>query len=194
MKRQLTFAEYRTLDLCMFAAMLSFSEFIITTAATQWFADQLYTVSVTAAMVTIVLMRWGPWAAVHAVLGGTVFCFVSGATVQQYLIYCIGNLGGLLSLIPLRLLGKEYIRKDKLLSMVLAELTLLFMQLGRAAVALALGNELSNCVGFFTTDALSGLFAMVIIYIVRQLDGIFEDQKLYLIRLQKQNENVKGGF
>lgn len=194
MKRQLTFAEYRGIDLCLFAAMLVFSEFIITTAATRWFPGQPFTVSVTAAICAIVMMRWGFWAGIHAVVGGLVFCMVSGATARQYLVYCVGNLAGLGAIAYLRIVGKERIRKDKLLSMLTGVVTLLLMQLGRAMMALALGSELSTCVGFFTTDALSGLFAMVIIYIVRNLDGIFEDQKLYLIRLQKQNEKEKGGF
>lgn len=192
--RQLTFGEYRRLDLGLFAAMLGFSEYIITMAATRWFPGQPFTVSITAAMTAIVMMRWGIWAALHAALGGAVFCFVSGASGQQYIIYCIGNLLGLGALGYIRLLGSEKIRKDVVLSCLLGVLTLVLMQTGRALAALALGQELGRCVGFYTTDALSGLFAMVIIYIVRNLDGIFENQKSYLIRLQKQNNNVKGGF
>ena len=201
MKRQLTFGDYRIIDLCLFAVMLSASEFIITSAASKWFPGQPFTVSVTAAITTIVFIRWGAWGAVHALLGGLVFCYASGATMQQYLIYGIGNLFSLIILLPVRKIGSEKIRTDQLFSMLTAELTLLFMQTGRSLVALALGYEMGRCVGFFTTDSLSGLFAMVIIYIVRNLDGIFEDQKMYLIRLQKenaslnrQNETVKGGL
>lgn len=187
MKRHLTFAEYRNLDLTLFAVMLAFSEFIITTAATRWFVGQPFSVSITAAMCAIVLMRWGPWAAIHGVVGGIVYCAVSGATPQQYLIYCIGNLACLVSLLLLKWLGSEKIRKDMVLSMLFGLFTLLFMQLGRAAVALVLGATVSSCLGFVTTDVLSGVFAMVIVYVVRQLDGVFENQKIYLIRVQKQN-------
>lgn len=186
MKRYLTLAQYRNLDLTLFALMLCGSEFIISTAATRWFPGQPFTVSITAALCAIVLMRWGGWAAIHAAAGAVVYCFVTGATPRQLLIYTLGNLACLLSLLLLKAIGGERIRKDLALSLLFAEATLLFMQLGRAAVAVLLGAEPLGCIGFFTTDALSGVFAMAIVYIVRQLDGVFENQKIYLIRVQKQ--------
>ena len=70
MRRQLSFSEYRGIDLTLFAVILCIAELLIVTAARFWYADQLYTVSVVAAVVAIVLMRWGPWAGIHAVLGG----------------------------------------------------------------------------------------------------------------------------
>lgn len=194
MKRQLTFGEYRSVDLSLFALMLAVSEFIITSAATHWFPGQPFSVSVTGAICAIVLMRWGLWAGIHAVLGGAVYCYVSGATPQQYLIYCVGNLVCLVCVLLLRKDRGESIRKDKLLSMLFGVAVMLSMQLGRAAVALAFGSSLSGCIDFFTTDTLSILFAMVIVYTARQQDGIFENQKIYLIRLQKQNKKTKGGF
>ena len=63
-----------------------------------------------------------------------------------------------------------------------------------AAVALALGTSIETCVGFFTTDSLSDVFTMVVVSLARRLDGIFEDQKRYLRRLQEQQKKEKGGF
>ena len=68
------------------------------------------------------------------------------------------------------------------------------MQLGRAALALLLGTSLTTSVGFFTTDTLSDVFAMVVVSLARRLDGVFEDQKRYLRRLQEQQNKEKGGF
>ncbi len=192
MNRQLSFQQYRTIDLTLFAVMLCISETVIVTAATRWFSDQLYTVSVVAAVVSIVLMRWGPWAAIHAFLGGFVFCFLSRGTATQYIIYCIGNLFSLLSLLLLRAFGKERIRADSFLTVGFALCTQLAMQLGRALVALVMGTEPARCVGFVTTDVLSGLFTALIVWIARRLDGIFEDQKHYLLRVNREEE--KGGF
>ncbi|MBE7003339.1 MAG: hypothetical protein E7425_03515 [Ruminococcaceae bacterium] len=187
MDRQITLQRYRAMDLSAFALMLSISEAVIVTAATRWFPDQLYTVSVTAAVVSIVLMRWGAAAAIHAVLGGAVFCAAAHAEPGQYLIYCAGNLFSLASLLWLRLLGKERIRNDGFLSVTFALCTLLFMQLGRAAAALVLGAAASACLGFVTTDLLSGLFTALIVWIARRLDGIFEDQKHYLLRIHERD-------
>ena len=179
MKRQLTLAEYRAVDLTLLAVILAVCEYGMTLAARQWFPDQLYTVSLTAALCAIVLMRWGVWAGLHAALGGAVFWFASGGTLPQLVIYGIGNLGCLLVLPLLRGNGKEKIRRDKLFTALFALAVLLAMQLGRAAAALLLGTSWRTCVGFFTTDALS---------------GVFEDQKQYLRRLQERQKKEKGGF
>ena len=192
MDRRLSFQQYRAIDLTLFAVMLCISETVIVTAATRWFPEQLYTVSVAGAIVSIVLMRWGPWAAIHAFLGGFVFCFLSRGMIGQYIIYCVGNLFSLLSLLLLRAFGKERVRADSFLAVGFALCTQLAMQLGRALTALAMGTEPARCVGFVTTDVLSGLFTALIVWIARRLDGIFEDQKHYLLRVNREEE--KGGF
>ncbi|MBR0107808.1 MAG: hypothetical protein IJM07_01665 [Pyramidobacter sp.] len=192
MNRRLSFQQYRAIDLTLFTVMLCISETVIVTAATYWFPEQLYTVSVIAAVVSIVLMRWGAYASIQAFLGGFVFCFACRAAAGQYVIYCIGNLFSLLSLLLIRAFGKERIRTDSFLTVLFALCTQLMMQLGRALVAFVMGTELSRCVGFVTTDVLSGLFTAVIVWIARRLDGIFEDQKHYLLRVNREEE--KGGF
>ena len=192
MKRQLSFQEYRAIDLAMLAALLCVTETLIVKAATWWFADQLYTVSVVGALTAIVLMRWGPWAAIHSVLGGAVFCFASHGNARQLVVYCVGNLLSMLMLLPLKYLGGERIRLDSILSVCFGVGTLLLMQLGRAVTALVLGTDFQTCLGFFTTDALSLLFTGLIIWIARRLDGIFENQKHYLLRIHKEEE--KGGY
>jgi len=193
MNPRFSFQQYRAIDLGLFAVILCVSECLIVNAATFWFPDQLYTVSVVGAVTAIVLMRWGPWAAIHAVLGGLVFCLASRGSARQYLIYCIGNLFSLLMLIPLKKLGGEKIRLDGVLSVCFGLLTLLLMQLGRALTALAMGTEPAACLGFFTTDALSLLFTGLILWVARRLDGIFENQRHYLLRIHKTEEE-KGGF
>jgi P-type E1-E2 ATPase len=44
------------------------------------------------AIIAIVLVRWGPWAAIHAVLGGLIVCLQARTTASRYLVYCVGNL------------------------------------------------------------------------------------------------------
>ena len=190
LNRHLTFRQYRGIDLTLFAVILCVTETLIVNAARFWFPDQLYTVSAVGAVTAIVLMRWGGFAAIHALLGGLVFSLVSGGTAAQTLVYCAGNLFAMLALIPRRLLGAERIRCDAFLSVGFGLLTLLLMQLGRAAAALAMGA--AGTLAFFTTDTLSLLFTGVIVWIARRLDGIFEDQKHYLLRVN-QAEEGKGG-
>lgn len=194
MKKQLTVGQYRAMDLFFFALMMVISESVIVLAATRWFPNEPYTVSVVAAVVAIVMIRWGPWAAVHAVLGGVVFCLVSGAAPRQYLIYCGGNLLALPLLFFIKKQGADAIRRDSFKTVAYGLLTLLLMEAGRALLSLILGASPAAAAGFFTTDIISWLFTALILWIARRLDGIMEDQKQYLHRVAQEREEEKGGF
>ena len=194
MNRHLTFRQYRRLDLFLFALMLFISELLILTAGRKWFPDQLYSVSATAAVTAIVLVRWGAFAGIHALLGGLVFCFGLGASPRHFVIYCLGNELSLAALFLIRWLGAEKIRTDKLFTLAFALCVTALMWLGRALCALLFGSSLDVCLQFFTTDTLSGVFTMVIVWIASRLDGIFEPQKSYLLRLHREMEQEKGGY
>lgn len=182
MKRQRTWKEYRAIDLTLLGLALAVFEFIIVRAANWWFPGQPFTVSLAAAITSIVYMRWGAWGAIHAAEAGLVFCLFSGAAPEQYVIYCGGNLLSVAAVALLKIFGKERVRTGHL-SLVFPLLVQLLMQAGRALVALLLGAAPAASVGFFTTDSLSLLFTFVIIWIARKLDGVYEDQKHYLLRV-----------
>ena len=59
MNKQITLAQYRTVDLTIMAVLMTASQVVIQAAATLWFPEQLYIVSPVAAVVTLVMMRWG---------------------------------------------------------------------------------------------------------------------------------------
>ena len=187
MRRQRTWKEYRAIDLAMLGVALAVFEFIIVCAANWWFPGQPFTVSLAAAMTSIVYMRWGAWGAIHAVEAGFVYGFFSGATWAQLIIYCVGNLFSLIAVLLLKVFGKERVRTGHL-SLIFPLLVQLLMQGGRAAVALFLGAGPGDAVRFFTTDSLSLLFTFVIVWIARKLDGVYEDQKHYLLRVHAEEE------
>ena len=89
----------------------------------------------------------------------------------------------------LRKLGKERVRKDVLLSLGFGLGVQVLMQLGRGVLAMILGFGWEAALGFITTDSLSVIFTLFITWIVRQADGLFEDQKHYLLRLQSEHQN-----
>ncbi len=189
MKGRFSFREYRGIDLALFAMMLVIFEFIIVKAAgSRWFWDQPYTVSLAAAITSIVYMRWGAWGGLHAALAGFWFCLCSGGTGRQYVIYTLGNLFSLAAVPVLGKVGYEKVRQGQWLSMLFPLAVLLLMQGGRALVALALGASPKGVLGFFTTDSLSALFTLVIIWIVRRLDGVYENQRHYLLRVHEEEK------
>ncbi len=192
MKRQISFSQYRAIDLAIMAVLLTVSQAVISIASTTIYADQLYVASTVAAVTGLVMMRWNGWAAIHAVLGGVVYGVLSGGSLQQILIYSAGNLASLLALLLLKLLGKEKVRKNAVLTILFAFCVQLLMQLGRAAVAFLFGTPAAACIGFITTDALSILFTIVILWVARRIEGLFEDQKNYLLRIQKEQQVERG--
>ena len=194
MKEQRTVGQYRAIDLSLFALMVMMAETLLVTAATRWFPYQAYTVSATAVLTAIVMVRWGPWAAIHACLGGLVYCLVSGGTARQYLIYCAGNELVMLMLLVVKAKGDEYIRSDGLRAMAFGLGVLLLMQLGRALTAMMFGAAVSAVTGFFLTDSVSAMFTLIVMWIVRRLDGILENQYHYLVRIRREREREEGGY
>ena len=203
MKQQLTLQQYRNIDLFLFALMLAIFEFVIV-----FFTSfTVYHISLAAVITAIIYMRWGWWGAIHAALAGVLFCFYfsfvapagQGPGLEQYIIYPVGNLFSLLCVPVLKKLGQERVRKDTLLSLLFSLSVILLMQGGRAVVGLVLSvvntplapdwpNLLSGATASFTGDALSILFTLVVTWIVRRLDGVFEEQKHYLRRIQEEQE------
>lgn len=192
MNRQISFSQYRMIDLSILSFVLAVCQFLTHLAVSFWFPEQLYVVSPVAGMTALVMMRWSAWAALPAGLGGVLFVWLSGGNLQQMLIYVLGNLASLMALFLFKIFGKEKIRKDSFLAVVFAIAVQLLMQLGRAAMALVFGHSAEACIGFITTDILSMLFTVFIIWTARRIEGLFEDQKNYLLRIQREQQAERG--
>lgn len=191
MNRQITIGQYRTIDLLIMAFMLVASQCVIFFASNVWFTRELYVVSPVAGITALVMMRWNGYGAVHAVLGGAVFAWLAKGAWDQLIIYCVGNLAAVLALVMFKLFDKERIRRSGWLSFGFAFCVQIFMLIGRAGVAALFGNSAAVCIRFITTDSLSMVFTLVIIWIVRRVEGLFEDQKNYLLRIDSERQ-VEG--
>lgn len=185
---QITFKQYRNIDLVIWTVLLVIFETITTFATTKWFASQAVAISISLALICIVMMRWSGYAAILAVVGGAVYCFASKATPEQYLIYCVGNLFALVALVLFKFFDKERIRTSipKLVAFVLV--AYLGMAFGRGLVTLFFGGDINGFLVFVTTDIISLLFAAVIMILLRKTEGMIEDQKTYLLRLDREKK------
>ena len=146
----------------------------------------MYVVSPVAAVTAIVMMRWGPFAAIHAAAGGALYCLISGGGTPQLLVFTVGNLGGMAGLLFLLFKKKEDIRQSTGLTMGFGAACQCGMLLGRALMALICGLGTESAVSFITTDILSLIFTLVILWVARRVNGLFEDQKHYLFRIQRE--------
>ena len=182
----LSFKQYRAIDLGIMLVMLAAAEALITYAATVWFPYEFYVLSPTVAIVCIVMMRWGGFAAIHAVGGGLALCIASGADLSQFAVYCAGNCFALAALILLKVLGKEKVRSKPMLTALFTVIAFCGAQVGKWLVGLVMGGLLGDIITFFATDSLSLLFALVTVLISRRINGLFEDQWAYLVRTQAE--------
>lgn len=189
----ISFKQYRAIDLVILAVILCFAEAIITKAATDWFPGH-YTLSPTIAVVCIVMMRWSGFAAIHAMLGGFTFCMASasGASASQFAIYCAGNLLMLLPLILIKILGKQKIRDSAFITVCYTVLAFFGAQTGRWLVSLFFGKQADAIIMFIATDLITLLFSIVVMLIARKVDGLFEDQKAYLIRTEAERMRARS--
>ncbi len=190
--RQLTFNQYRIADLTMFTAFFTISETIVTLAANKWFPAQPYAFSLSVLFLSLVLMRWGLLAAIPAIAGAIAFCVSSSAEAEHYLIYITGNLFTLIAYAYIKFRGKEKVKEDPFRSFLFVIMVFVLMQTGRWLASLPFGNGAGAFIEFITTDSLSLLFAMIAMYPARRIDGLFEDQKAYLFRLEREKQERKG--
>lgn len=192
MKHGISFKQYRGMDVFFFTSLLCICEALIILAATRWFPAQPYALSLTPAIVAIVMIRWGAFAAIPAAAGAAVYCLLSGAGAQHYVIYLIGNLAALVLLPFIRRVTWKKIHDNVLLCMLYGLLAALIMQVSRAALSLIFYRSLIAALGFITTDVLSALFSVLLCWMMRRTDGMLEDQEHYLIRIQKETDQGKG--
>ncbi len=184
----ITFKQYRAIDLGIMALLLVIFESITTVAATKWFPGELYTFSLTIAVVCIVMMRWNGFAAIHAAAGGLAFCVVSGANLRQFAVYCIGNCFILVALVFIKAVGKSKIMGKFYYTIIYTVIAFTGAQTGRWLVSVILGAPFDSLIDFLTMDSLSLLFAVVVVLISRRVDGLFEDQRDYLVRTESERK------
>ncbi len=184
--------KYQSIDLMIWVILLFVFEFITVKAGSVWFSSQPWSLSIVPALTAIVYMRWGAYGILYAFLGGIAVSFASDASSEQYVIYAFGNLLSVLVLLFFRVAGKAGVRDKTSLSVIYALVTALLMQTGRGIVSVILGHDAGGFIGFITTDILSTAFSVLIVMITRKLDGVFEDQISYLIRVNNE-EKEKGG-
>ena len=188
---QITFKQYRTIDVIILVALTTIFEGVATMATAKWFALQPVAISIGLAMICVVMMRWGIPAALAAVASGFVFCVLSGATLQQFVIYCIGNIFALLGMVWFKVFGKEGIRKSLWLITLFVSTAYVGQVIGRSLIAVLFGDSVWVFVTFITTDIMSMVFAILVIALFRKTDGMLEDQKAYLLRLDKQKKDTR---
>ena len=175
----------------LFAVILAVFELILHFAYVAFEGNgALFTFSPMVPIVLLVLMRWNWVAVFYAVGDGVLYCLLNGGTWQNYLIYCVGNAFIMLLLLYNRFVGKERVTKKVVLSLLYVVLGWLATVVGRAVVAACIGINFVEAFTGQLYELLSLVIGIIIVMIMRRLDGMFEDQKHYLKRIDAERAEM----
>lgn len=192
--KQITFKQYRSIDLTIICALTVIFELLVSLATNKWFVAQPMAVSLITTMTCIAMMRWNEYALLPAFAGSLVYSITLGASISQIVIYCGGSLFTILALPVLKKLGKDEVRKDFVKRATFITLTFVFMILGRWLCSLLFEFSINSLISFFTADILSLLFAWIVVSVCKNADGLIEDQKSYLLRLEEERKAEQEKF
>jgi hypothetical protein len=189
--KQITFKQYRTIDITILCVMTAIFEYIVCLATNQWATLQAMAVSITLMMTCITAFRWSYFAVFPALIGSLSYSLAYGADLKQIIYFCGGSLFCILTVPLLKKLGKESVRINFVKRSFYAITVYIAIAIGRWLISLIFNFSLQSLILMLTTDILSLLFAIVVLTIVKNLDGILEDQKAYLLRLDKERREIE---
>lgn len=189
---QITFKQYRNIDITIFCVLTAIFETIATLATNRWFVFQAMSVTITLTMTCIVMMRWGNECVLPSLIGALVYCLTLNGSVKQFVTYCGGSIFCLIAVPILKKIGKESIRLDFVKRSAFVILVYLLTITGRWAFSLIFEQSFKSFLIFLTTDILSLLFAIVVLSLLKGVEGMIEDQKHYLLRLDKERQKEQS--
>ena len=194
--RYISLRQYKYTDLFFFALVLGISELLVFCAFKLWFqntADKFY-INFMLAIALTVIMRWGWVGVFYAVADGVIQCAMAGATWQSYLTYILGTACILTVLLLTKFVGKERIRGKWYLTLAYIAVGWISVNLGLTCVGAIFGESfvsaLASNFGLGVYGGLPLAGAIAVIMILRRLEGMFEDQKHYLIRQDKERRDL----
>ncbi|MDO5111034.1 MAG: hypothetical protein Q4E65_01895 [Clostridia bacterium] len=183
---------YRAIDLSLFALIVCLLE-AAAQLAIRLYPTEAFSFSAVLPIALIVMMRWGAWGILHAMLGGLVYSLLNGGGTAAVLAYTLGSalVGG--NLVWFRLLGKKRVQQSGALCVLYTLSGYALMETGRAAVAAAFTHSpfFGLWVRYMSVDALSCVMAVIVILIARRRDKngcVFQDQREYLAELAAREE------
>ena len=190
--KQMTYKQYRAIDITMLCLMTAVFEYIICLATNEWATLQAMAVSITLTMTCIAALRWNCYAVIIAIVGSLSYSMAYKADFWQILCFSGGSLFCILAIPLLKALGKENVRADFIKRSFFATTVYVAIVLGKWLISSFIsGFSINSLKLLFTTDILSLVFAIVVLTLVKNLDGILEDQKAYLIRLDKERRETE---
>ena len=190
----LTFKKYRSIDISLFTVIYAVIEALIVYGSSKWFSHQFYTLSLSVTIVTLVMVRWGIFSMIPCLVGSVVYLLVHSAagnavTYQTAIIYIGSSLSMLVGLLYIKLVTKQKLSDRKSVACYGLPIVLYITSiLARTLISMCFGYGFAIIVNYNFADCLTLLFALVAVYVARRQEGLFIDQKTYLLELDKKRK------
>ncbi len=195
--RLISINQYRLTDLFLFAVILLFFD-LITYYAPQLFpGGAIYSFCLTVPITLLIMIRWGWQSVFFAVGDGVLLSLLNNpSSWQSYISYAAGN-----ALMMVLLLAVKFIGKDKLIGRwytaacfvivgwALANFGVTCIQ---AMFGYNFGEVAAANFGFGINGVLALAMGLVIVLVLRKLDGMMEDQKAYIKRVNGEQKRERG--
>ncbi len=194
--RLISFKQYRITDLLLFALILTIFDMIAHFAPIALKQGADYTFVLTVPIVLLIMIRWGWQSALFAVGDGLLLSALNNTGVwQSYVSYAVGNSFILLLLVAVRFIGKEKITGKWFFSVVFVISGWILQILGVTLMMwITTGGDflgyLAANAGFGATGLISLAVGIALFLVLRRLDGMVEDQKHYLLRLDAERKEA----
>lgn len=191
--RLISFRQYCLTDLFLFAVILVVFELILHFAGIAY--GGTFSVSPLLPITILVIMRWGWQGVFFAVGDGLLVCLLNlkteGFASYFFAVYTIGNAFIMLLLLMTKFMGKERIRGKWYFSVLFVLAGWIAVLIGRVLVFVCFGQNFTAALVGQLMDLLSPAIAVLLVLVMRRLDGMFEDQKHFLLRLDKERKELQ---
>ena len=195
--RVISFGRYRVTDLLLFAVILTVFEVVMFFAYTKWFADDIsrFSFSLVVPITLLVMARWNWYGMFYAVYEGLLYCVLlvatsnigSGDVLQYFLTFGIGNAFIGLAYLMVHFMGAKRIASKWYFTLLYAIAGWVCIVLGRTVVNSCFGVGLAaSLTNFASGDLLSLAVGIIVLLVMRKLDGMLERQKDYLKRVEQE--------
>ena len=187
-EKGITFKTYRSIDLSILAVLMIVFE-VISINALAYF-DQIFYFTSFYIIAYVAMVRWDKFSFVIPIVHGITYCLACNGNINSLIVYVVGNLFIMINLL-------WFIKGKKIIKNTYALICFIFtgflaVVLGRSIVSMCfdLGNIsfLDVFVGYIQSNTLSILLSIIILIIAKKQNGVLEDQKEYLLKLQEEKK------
>lgn len=174
---------YRFLDIAIFSFIGLLFEYI-SFKILNIYDYPYYSISVSLLINLLIMKRWGKYSLFYSIISGLFYVYLNNGNLINYFIYGIGNIFILFDLFLLYK-KKDSIKSNIFINSLFIINGFILSCLGRSVVALIFKkNIIETFISFVGTESLNLIFSLIILNIIRNIDGLYEDQVEYIKRIK----------